>query len=139
MKVAIDTNVLVRYLTWDDERQARLSADIIEAAEAVVVSTIVLCETVWVLRRAYRLGHVEIAAVLRRLVEAETVEVDRPAAEAGLASLDRGGDFADGVILFDADRARADEFVTFDRSFAAGAGSTRLRLLDANQIARRAD
>ncbi len=129
MRIAVDTNVLVRFLTWDDETEAALAAEAIEGADAVILSTIVLCETVWVLRRAYKLPHREIAAILRELMDSKSVELDRPAAEAGLALLERGGDFADGVILFDAGRARASHLVTFDQSLAARADSDRVRLL----------
>ena len=62
MKVAIDTNVLVRYLTEDDEAQAAAAAEIIEAASTVLVSTLVLAETTWVLRRAYKHTPTEVAA-----------------------------------------------------------------------------
>ena len=130
MRIAVDTNVLVRFLTWDDAPQAALAAQAIEAAETIVVPTVVLCETVWVLRRAYQLPSREIAAVLRDLIDSKPVDVDRPAAEAGLALLERGGDFADGVILFDAERARTTNLVTFDRSLAALAPPARVRLLD---------
>ncbi|HEX5325179.1 MAG TPA: type II toxin-antitoxin system VapC family toxin [Acetobacteraceae bacterium] len=129
MRIAIDTNVLVRFLTWDDEPQALRAAEIIEAAEAVVVSTTVLCEAVWVLRRAYKLPHRAIASTLRDLMETRTTEMDRPAVEAGLAMLERGGDFADGVILFDAECARAGRLVTFDQSLAARADPERVQLL----------
>jgi predicted nucleic-acid-binding protein len=130
VRIALDTNVLVRYLTWDDDIQSPLSAKAIEDAETVVVSAIVLCETVWVLERAYKLKAEEIAKTLRAFVESETVQVDRPLAEAGLAALERGGDFADGLILFEADRAKVDQLVTFDQQFAKRAKSPRLRVLD---------
>ncbi len=129
MRIAIDTNVLVRFLTWDDEEQARLASAAIEGASAVFVSTIVLCETVWVLRRAYRLPHGEIASVLQRLIASRTIETDRPAAEAGLALLRDAGDFADGVILLEAGRARAGRLLTFDRALAGRAGPERVELL----------
>lgn len=131
MRIAVDTNVLVRFLTWDDERQSALAAEAIEGAEVLILSTVVLCETVWVLRRAYKLPHREIAATLRDLVESRTVELDRPAVEAGLALLERGGDFADGVVLFDAKRARASRLVTFARSLRRLANSERVELLGA--------
>ncbi|MBW4092741.1 MAG: type II toxin-antitoxin system VapC family toxin [Proteobacteria bacterium] len=130
MRIAVDTNVLVRFLTWDDEPQAALAAQAIEAAETVVLPTVVLCETVWVLRRAYKLPPREIAATLRDLIDSKPVEVDRVAAEAGLALLDRGGDFADGVILHDAERAGAAQLVTFDRALAALAEPRLVRQLD---------
>lgn len=60
-----------------------------------------LCELVWVLRRKYGLPAVEVAAAIRALLAAGNVEVDRPAVAAGLAMLDAGGDFADGVIAYE--------------------------------------
>jgi predicted nucleic-acid-binding protein len=117
MRVAADTNVLVRYLVWDDATQADAATRVIEEADSLVLSAIVLCEVVWVLRRAYHRSAGDIAAVLRRLVESDTVQLDRPLAEAGLAALEAGGDFADGVILAEAKRARCDRLVTFDRGF----------------------
>jgi predicted nucleic-acid-binding protein len=130
VRIALDTNVLVRYLTWDDDVQSSLSAKAIEGAETVVVSSIVLCETVWVLERAYKLKAKEIAKTLKDFIVSETVEVDRPLAEAGLAALERGGDFADGIILFEAERTKVDQLVTFDQQFSKLAKSPRLRLLD---------
>ena len=118
MRIAVDTNVLVRYLTWDDEEQAIEAANAIEGADAIVVPTIVLCELAWVLKRAYRYAGPEIIDILRRLVAIRAVEIERPAAEAGIAMLARGGDFADGVVRHEADRARCDRVVTFDPGFA---------------------
>ncbi len=126
MKVAVDTNVLVRYLTWDDEAQAAAAAAEIENADEVVVSTIVLCELVWVLRRAYRYATTEIINTLRELVETHNVETDRAAAEAGLRMLARGADFADGVVEHEAGRAKCHRLVTFDKDFA--------RLLDPAKV-----
>ncbi len=131
MKIALDTDVLVRYLTWDDEAQAKLAASAIETAATVLVAPIVLCETVWVLERAYRLNPQDIATTLRRFVDSDTVEVDRQLAEAGFASLEHGGDFADGIIFAEAERAKVDQLVTFDRAFATRTNSPRLRLLGA--------
>jgi predicted nucleic-acid-binding protein len=131
VRIAVDTNVLVRFLTWDDPAQAGPAAAAIEAAETVVIPTMVLCETVWVLRRACRLPAREIAATLRDLIASRPVEVDRPAAEAGLAMLEAGGDFADGVVLHQAGQARAAPVLTFDRAFAGAAGPDRVRLLAA--------
>jgi len=129
LRVALDTNVLVRYLTWDDDIQSPRAAEAIEGAETVIVSGIVLCETARVLARSYKRPAADIAAVLRRFIQADSVDVDRPLAEAGLASLDRGGDFADGVILVEAERAKADQLMTFDQGFFQRAKSKRLQLL----------
>jgi len=45
----------------------------------------------------------------------DNVEMDRPAIEAGLEILDKGGDFADGVIAYEGQWLGAEEFVSFDR------------------------
>ena len=123
MTVAVDTNVLVRYLTWDDLAQARAAARVIESGETIAISTVVLCELVWVLRRAYRLSAAEIADAIQEIIESRNVAADRPAAETGLDLLRRGGDFADGVIRHDAERARCRHVATFDREFADLLGS----------------
>ena len=48
--------------------------------------------------QGYKIAARDIAETIRRLMNAEDVVMDRPAAEAGLALLGAGGDFADGVI-----------------------------------------
>ena len=118
MTIAVDTNVLVRYLTWDDAAQAEEAAASLDAADAVAVSTIVLCELAWVLKRAYRYTSAQIADAIQQVIESRNVDADRLAAEAGLRMLRRGGDFADGVIQSDAGGARCSHIVTFDRDFA---------------------
>lgn len=129
MKVAVDTNVLVRYLTEDDEHESAQAARAIEEADAIVIPTIVLCELVWVLRRAYRYSGAEVEALVQRLITSRQVETDYPAAQAGLRALGRGGDFADGVIHHDMKRAGASHIATFDRAFAAWMPSSEVILL----------
>lgn len=129
MTIAVDTNVLVRYLTWDDEAQAVAAATAIETDEQVAISTIVLCELAWVLGRAYRYTQEEIAAAIARIVSSRNVVTDRPVAEAGLAMLRRGGDFADGAVQCEANRARCRYVITFDRDFARLLGPDRVVLL----------
>jgi hypothetical protein len=53
----------------------------------VLVRPVVLCELVWVLRRAYGFAEGEISGAPRALIEADTVRLDRPAAEDDLALL----------------------------------------------------
>jgi predicted nucleic-acid-binding protein len=133
VKVAVDTNVLVRYLTWDAEEQAIEAAAILESRDVIVISTIVLCELVWVLKRAYRYATAEIVDIVRRLIQTRNVEIDRPAAEVGLQMLVWGGDFADGVIQCEAGRAKCDRVVTFDRDFARLSATAAVELLGTAQ------
>ena len=51
--------------------------------------------------------------MIRSLLDSATVQVDRPAVEAGLAVLEAGGNFADGVIAFDGRRLGGEVFVSF--------------------------
>ena len=129
MRIAVDTNVLVRYLTWDDEGQAIEAARAIEEADAIVVPTIVLCELVWVLKRAYQYRGPEVIDIPRRFAAIGAVDIDRPAAEAGIAMLARGGDFADGIVRHEADGAKCDRVVTFDQGFARHLRPDKVRLL----------
>lgn len=74
-----------------------------------------LGEFVWVLLRSYARSPGEVAASIRALADSANVRLDRPAVEAGLAILEAGGDFADGVIAFEGRRLGGDIFVSFDR------------------------
>jgi len=70
---------------------------------------------VWVLSQGYKVPSGDIAEAIRRLINAANVVVNRSAAEAGLAMLDTGGDFADGVIAYEGSWLGADIFVSFDK------------------------
>jgi len=115
MKITADTSVLVRAVTEDDEQQSRAAQTALRRAELVAVTMPALCELVWVLSQGYRIPTSDIAEAIRRLINGANVIVNRPAAEAGLALLDAGGDFADGVIAFEGNWLGADTFVSFDR------------------------
>jgi predicted nucleic-acid-binding protein len=115
MKVTADTNVLLRALVGDDEAQTTRAVEVLETADMVAVSLQTLCEVVWVLRGRYGVERADVAAALRTLLNTSNVVVNRPAAEAGLALLDAGGDFADGVIAYDGTWLGAETFVSFDK------------------------
>ncbi|HKD86284.1 MAG TPA: type II toxin-antitoxin system VapC family toxin [Terriglobales bacterium] len=114
MKITADTNVLVRAAVQDDPHQARQAAKLLQQAELVAVPAAVLCEFVWVLRRGYKKATPEISDAIRRLINSANVVVNRPAIDAGLAVLDQGEDFADGVIAYEGEWLGAEEFVSFD-------------------------
>jgi len=116
VRITADTNVLVRAMTDDNPRQGRIARDALERAEMVALTSPTLCELAWVLSRGYKIPAGEIAEAFRRLIDAANVVVNRPAAEAGLAHLEAGGDFADGVIAFEGADLGADTFVSFDKS-----------------------
>ncbi len=114
MRMIADTNVLLRSIVRDDPKQAIVADAALRKAEQVVVTLQALCELSWVLRSRYRRRPREIAAVIKRLMLTPNVLMDRPAVTAGLAILDAGGDFADGIIHHDGRRLGGDVFATFD-------------------------
>ena len=115
MKVAVDTNVLVRAAVRDDKEQTEAAMRIMARAEMVAIAVSCLCEFAWVLRSVYGYRASSIAKAIRLLLAAENVETDRQVAEAGLAMLDGGGDFADGVIAYEGKWLGAETFVSFDK------------------------
>ena len=115
MKVAVDTNVLVRAVMRDDLAQADVAAKVLAEAELIAVALPCLCEFVWVLLQVYRLQPSDIAAAIRALLATANLAVNRPAVEAGLRALDAGGDFADGVIAYEGQWLGGEAFVSFDK------------------------
>jgi predicted nucleic-acid-binding protein len=129
--IAVDTNVLVRFLVEDDETQTRAAASLITRAgradEPLYASDIVLCEVVWVLSARYGFPKPEIIAALRKLLHARQLtfrasDVLLRALEAYAAGK---GDFADYVIREDAAAAGCDSVATFDKALLKEAGFAR--------------
>ncbi|MDE1895244.1 MAG: type II toxin-antitoxin system VapC family toxin [Xanthomonadaceae bacterium] len=119
MRVAVDTNVLVRAVVRDDAVQADSAARLLTEATLVAVALPSLCEFVWVLRRVYGFRAADVAGAIRALLDAANTSTNRPAAEAGLAMLEAGGDFADGAIAFEGQWLGGDTFVSFDQKAVA--------------------
>ncbi len=115
MKITVDTNVLIRAVVRDDEKQAMAADKVLKNAESIAVTLPCLCEVVWVLRRLYEFDRADIAAAIRALADTENVALNRPAVEAGLAILNAGGDFADGLIAYEGNWLGAEMFVSFDK------------------------
>lgn len=115
MKITPDTNVLVRVLVGDDAEQSKAAEALLKKADVIALSITALCELAWVLSRGYKTSAENIAASIRHLINASNAVVNRPVAEAGLAFLDAGGDFADGVIAHEGYWLGAETFVSFDK------------------------
>jgi predicted nucleic-acid-binding protein len=119
VKIAADTNVLIRAIVGDDARQSKAAQEELAKADIVALALPALCELVWVLDRGYRIPPGEIAEAVRKLIDSATAAVNRPAAEAGLAMLEAGGDFADGVIQYEGSWLGAETFLSFDKKAVA--------------------
>lgn len=118
--IALDTNVLVRYLIADDEEQSpRARALISKAAdrgEPMYVSHLVLCEMAWVLTRVYRLPRAALSEALTGVVRAAQFVVEQPdiASRALRRHQEGRADFADYVIAERATDAGCENVATFD-------------------------
>jgi predicted nucleic-acid-binding protein len=110
-----DTNILVRAITEDDQRQSKIAQAELLKADLVALTLPALCELAWVLSQGYKIPTALIAEAIRRLINSANVAVNRPAAEAGLAHLTAGGDFADAVIAYEGNWLGANEFISFDK------------------------
>lgn len=116
----VDTNVLVRFLTGDDPEQVEIVKDLFARGEAehqrFNVSSIVLCELVWVLRSQYRLRRGEICSMLDSLFEAGVLEIqEKDLARRALEEFKKGpADFADYLIGWHNRRAGCLDTLTFD-------------------------
>jgi len=126
--IALDTNVLVRFLVHDDARQARKAKALVERLDEqevqAFVPDIVMCELVWVLERCYRFERTRIAGVLKKLTGARQLVFD--STDNILRAIDayeKGrGDFADYLIREHARAAGCEAVVTFDKSLLRDAG-----------------
>ena len=121
--IAVDTNVLVRYLVRDDAQQAEAARALLEGLTRGCPGFIcreVAIEVVWVLERAYRFPRGQISDVVVELIATDslTVEAADDVASAALRYRQDGADFSDLMILAAADRAGAGPLYTFDRSLA---------------------
>ena len=113
--VAIDTNILVRLLTQDDDSQYQRAYALFQIEELYLSKTVVL-ETEWVLRYAYKFRPGEIVLAFRRLFGLSNVCVEDAAGVAlALKWHECGLDFADALHL--ASGQHCDAFYTFDEDF----------------------
>ena len=125
---AVDTNVVVRYLTGDDPGQAARARAVIDAGD-VFVSTAVLLESEWVLRSVYGLARTEVAAALRAFAGLPGLSVESPVVlSEALDHAERGMDFADALHLGAA--ARCEALLTFDLRFIEQAGEMPVRVME---------
>jgi len=119
--IGLDTNVLVRYITQDDKKQAAIATQWIESCSVGTpgwISVIVLCETVWVLSRAYGYDKATIQSVLQRIFLACELAVEQQEQAWGaLRDYAQGNaDFSDYLIIHMNRYAGCEYTITFDKN-----------------------
>jgi predicted nucleic-acid-binding protein len=129
---ALDTNVLIRFVTTDDENQAaiveRLLDECHRSREHLFISIPVICELVWVLKNGLRQTRAQIVIVIDHLVEDDLFQIDQETLVARALDLYRHGraDFADYLIGQLARDSGCRDTVTFDKTLRGAAGFTLL-------------
>jgi predicted nucleic-acid-binding protein len=123
--IGLDTNILIRYLTKDDEAQWKQAVEMIESGEQLFVVNIVLCEIVWVLKgKPYQFGKDEIVRTLALMLQSQVFEFENRSAVYQAVQLTEKGkaDFSDYLIGAIAAQSDCRETVTFDRKLCREKG-----------------
>ena len=119
--IALDTNVLVRLVTRDDEAQARRAKAVFDTHSGenggLFVSDIVLVELCWTLARSYELSRADIARTVRALLNNASIALESPAAvKSALAYFEAGSaDFPDCLIVAKAGQVGCSHTLSFDK------------------------
>ncbi len=121
--IAVDTNVLVRYLVRDNAEQAEAARRLLESLTAGrpgYVCREVTVELSWVLERAYGYSRARIATILEELVTTDglVVEAADDVARAAFRYRAGGSGFSDLMILAAAKRSGTHPLYTFDQEAA---------------------
>ena len=126
----IDTNVLLRLVLLDEPNQAAAVQRLVRrhagSREPIFVTSIVLCEFTWVLRRAYRFARTEVADALDRLMASDLLLIEHDESVRAAVDLyrDGPGDFADYLIGAVSHSAGCRDIVTFDHDLRSAPGFT---------------
>jgi predicted nucleic-acid-binding protein len=115
--IGVDTNILVRYLTRDDEQQWQQAVTVIQSNQPCFITNIVLCEVVWVLGgKTYGFPKDEIIKVLKAMLHSAAFEFEnRSTVDQALQRYKQGkADFSDYLIGAVSRQAGCTETWSFD-------------------------
>lgn len=130
--IALDTNVLLRYLVQDDPKQSPRATEIIErrltTQEPGFVSLVCVLEIVWVLGSLYKRTPGEIADHIEMILTADTLQVqNEQEVYQGVIALRGGlGTFEDALMSALGTWQGCSATLTFDRNAAKRLGGFQL-------------
>lgn len=118
--IGVDTNVLVRILINDNQIQARKAVKLIENQSSVLVSAIVLCETIWVLQSRYTFNKNQLITAIEKILKIKQLEIEYSDAVwmAFHEYQHSSADFSDCIIGAIAKLQGCDSVATFDKNAA---------------------
>lgn len=126
--IALDTNVVVRFLVQDDKKQSKTAITFVNSLtvhEPGYICREVIIEVVWVLERAYHLSRKQIVPAIEGLISSKELIVEE-GGRVGLALsryLSGGAGFSDRMILLAAEAAECSGLATFDKTLAKDKGT----------------
>jgi len=126
--IGIDTNVLVRYITQDDELQSGLATEFIESycssGKKIFVNHLVICELVWVLKKCYKLSKPKTINVIEHILQISQFSIENvQVIWQALTDYKRGpADFADYVVGRTNIYNKCEKTVTFDKKAGRSKG-----------------
>lgn len=121
--IAIDTNVLVRFIVADHPEQFERAVALIRDNE-IFVGLSVFLESEWVLRSAYGATRQQIVSTFLGIAGLPNVSVEAPGVLMEvLAAYRNGMDFADALHVIGASEAKIAVFATFDQELRKRAGA----------------
>jgi predicted nucleic-acid-binding protein len=116
--IGLDTNIVVRYLTRDDEAQWQQAVNVINQSESCLICNVVLCEIVWVLKgKPYKYAQAEIMQTLELMLQSSKFEFENRSIIYQAINLTKQGkaDFADYLISTVNHHHGCIHTVTYDR------------------------
>jgi predicted nucleic-acid-binding protein len=122
--IGVDTNVLLRLIVTDDQKQSQIARDFFASLKPdspAFISAIVLAETVWLLKSTMRFSNNAVRSALLSLLEIDVLvfEHDHQLRTELNAALTSGVGLADQMIVWNCAKAGCEKVVTFDKKAAA--------------------
>lgn len=114
----VDTNVLLRYFHSDDDKQTKLVTPYFENDNhQLIITSETLCELAWVLKKTIKVNNMVILSIMLTLINLPNITITNlPAVKFALQFLEHNGDFADGVIAYQAQVHDDAKWLTFDKT-----------------------
>lgn len=131
--IALDTNVLVRFLVQDEEVQGKVASDLIDGLteqDPGYICREVVVELVWVLERAYKMSRAQIVPAVEGLLASRELIIEN-ADRVGLALAryaSGGAGFSDRMIALASIDAQCSCLATFDKALAKDSGTQLLQV-----------
>lgn len=121
---ALDTNVLVRFLVKDDEKQAQIAYQAFTQAEykeeVLFVPLLVVLETIWVLQSVYEISDQDIVSAFSELMQMPVLKFESQQVMQDFISIARKDNFdlSDLLIAYSAEISGSQKVLTFDKKAA---------------------